>query len=95
MSRGLYLDDKQIAAELGIPVEEWKAIADTLDRDGLPPPNPMFRDRRYWPAVKAFLDDLEGVNEPPEARHRRKWEKEENFNVKPRQRARSEKTHAG
>ena len=53
---GLYLDDRQIARALGVPVDLWRANAVVLARKGLPEPDPLFEGRRYWPAVKAFLD---------------------------------------
>lgn len=58
----LYLTDEQIARRLGLGCAEWKATAGKLERQGLPRPNPLFGDRRYWPAVVAFLDRLEGLD---------------------------------
>jgi hypothetical protein len=68
---GLYLTDEQIARRLGQKPAEWKATASVLQKThaGFPRPNPLFGDRRYWPAVVAFLDRLEGLAarlpEPP------------------------------
>lgn len=62
--RGLYLDDKQIAAELGVTIDDWRAIALVLTRKGLPAPDPLFGGKRYWPAVKAFLDRRYGLDAP-------------------------------
>lgn len=57
----LYADDHQIAAALGISVDEWRANAVVLARSGLPAPDPLFSGRRYWPAVQAFLDAYNGL----------------------------------
>lgn len=61
---GLYLNDKQIADELGIPVDEWRTNAALLKHKGLPAPDPLFGCRYYWPAVKAFLDRRYGLDAP-------------------------------
>jgi len=58
----LYLTEVQIAQRLGVTVNEWKATAVVLERQGLPKPEALFGSRRYWPAVRTFLDrryDLE------------------------------------
>ena len=58
----LYLTEAQIAHRLGVKAEEWRATAVVLERTGLPKPEILFGNRRYWPAVRSFLDrryDLE------------------------------------
>lgn len=53
----LYPDEEEIA-RLVCPkkrVAEWRGLAVVLERDGFPPVDPQFGGR-YWPAVKAFLD---------------------------------------
>jgi hypothetical protein len=57
----LYKSDVEIARELGVPPAKWRANAVVLERRGLPPPDPMFDGKRYWPAVKAFLDRRNGL----------------------------------
>lgn len=74
----LYLTDAEIAKRLGLQLVEWKATARVLEKDGLPRPNPLFGERRYWPAVVAFLDRLEGLGGRSGAPDT--WE--ENFNGK-------------
>ncbi len=37
-------------------LQRWKGAAVLLERSGLPRPDPVFGNRRYWPAVKDFLD---------------------------------------
>lgn len=90
---GLYLDDKQIADELGIPVAEWRENAAVLTQDGLPAPNPLFGNRRYWPAVRAFLDRLEGLGTPSD-RPRRISRENLDAEPQPRRRAGTQKAHA-
>lgn len=58
----LYMTEAQIAQRLGVTVKEWEATATVLERGGLPKPEALFGNRRYWPAVRSFLDrryDLE------------------------------------
>lgn len=52
----LYLTEAEQAARVGLPLDEWKEVASTLEKAGFPTPEPLFRGRRYWPACKAFLD---------------------------------------
>jgi hypothetical protein len=53
----LYLSDKEIAARVGVTAHEWTATATVLERYGLPRRDPLFDNRRCWPAVEAFLID--------------------------------------
>jgi len=73
----LYLTDAEIAARVGVSTDKWKAAVDALK--GLPPADPVFEFRRYWPAVKAYLDRRNGVAESviPQI-----MEAEENWNGK-------------
>ena len=64
MTEPLFLTDKEIAARLGVGADDWAAIVRTLERSGLPEPDPLFGRRRYWPAVKAFLDARSGLGTP-------------------------------
>jgi hypothetical protein len=58
----LYLTDAEIAARVGMSAEEWLAASKALR--GLPPADPVFKHRRYWPAVRAFLDRRNGIDHP-------------------------------
>lgn len=60
----VYLTDHQIARRLGLAQSRWADIAHKLSRQGLPAADPLFDDRRYWPAVVAFLDRRNGVGTP-------------------------------
>lgn len=52
----LFLTEAQIAERIGLPTDKVKIALKTLEKVGLPMPDPVFENRRYWPAVKAFLD---------------------------------------
>lgn len=52
----LYVTEAEIAALVGMSAKEWEAAALVLERSGLPPRDPLFKNKRYWPACKAFLD---------------------------------------
>lgn len=57
----LFPSEPEIArAVLGERWEQWKDKAVILDRKGLPPINPLMGGR-YWPAVKAFFDVVNGL----------------------------------
>jgi hypothetical protein len=57
----LYLTDEQVADRLGIGVDKWRENARVLEPQGLPKRDPLFCRRRYWPAVRAFLDRRNGL----------------------------------
>lgn len=61
---GLYKTEAEIAALVGVGLDKWRANAAVLEKRGLPRRNPLFCDRRYWPAVRACLDRLEGLGTP-------------------------------
>lgn len=51
----IYLKDEEIAARVGMSTGEWGATALVLEKHGLPKRDPLFHNRRCWPAVEAFL----------------------------------------
>jgi hypothetical protein len=57
----IYLNDKEIAKQLGVDSAKWESIAVVLERDGLPRRDPLFDERRCWPAVLEFLLRRAGV----------------------------------
>lgn len=79
----LFPDEVDIArAVLGTGrVSDWKSIAPSLERQGLPRIDPVFGGR-YWPAVKAWMDRRAGLTTmtvPARAREgdtskREKWD---------------------
>ena len=62
LDRGLYKTEIEIARLLGVGEKRWRATARVLERAGLPLGDPLFAGRRYWPAVKAFLDRRHGLS---------------------------------
>jgi hypothetical protein len=57
----LFLTEAETAERVGLAALDWKAAVSALEKTGLPRPDPLFGGRRYWPAVKAFLDRRAGV----------------------------------
>lgn len=52
----LFLTDGEVAVRLGAKPDEFAGTLIVLERAGFPPKDPQFGNRRYWPAVKAWLD---------------------------------------
>lgn len=61
MTDTVYKTESEIAPLLGLTEADWAATALVLERSGLPRQDPVFGDRRYWPAVKRFLDQRAGL----------------------------------
>jgi hypothetical protein len=59
--QGLYPCEAEIARRLSLSEKTWRRLVPALEREGLPPKDPLF-GARYWPAVKAFLDRRHGVH---------------------------------
>lgn len=57
----LFVTDAECAARIGVSTEDFKAMTPTLERSGFPFRDPLFKNRRYWPAVKAYLDKRAGL----------------------------------
>ena len=73
----LYVNDNQLAARLGIPKTEIRAMVTVLERSGFPKPDPQFNNLRYWPAIRAWLDRRNGIVKNAPTGGPRTWE--ENF----------------
>lgn len=58
----LFLNDDEIAVELREDPKAWEAKATVLEREGLPRRDPLFQNRRFWPAVIAFLERRAGFS---------------------------------
>lgn len=55
----LWLTDAEIIRRMGVPEKVARQAIQMLDRtrgSGFPPKQKLWGDRRYWPAVKAYLD---------------------------------------
>jgi hypothetical protein len=66
MTAPLYPTDEQIARELfgtgKTALQDWHMLVAGLNHRGMPQPDPI-TGRRYWPAVRAFLDRRAGLTE--------------------------------
>lgn len=63
----LYPSEDRIVTELYGPdaasamSSGWDGVAKVLERDGLPKRDPLFGNRRFWPAVEAWLRRRNGL----------------------------------
>jgi hypothetical protein len=58
---GLFITDTELIELLGVPVKEARVTIRGLDRDprsGFPKKQKLWGNRRYFPAVEAWLDGL-------------------------------------
>ena len=61
----LWLSDSEIIRRLGVPEKiAREAIRVAEAKAGFPRKQKLWGDRRYWPAVRAYFDNLYGVNVP-------------------------------
>ena len=60
-SEALFLTEAQIADRIGLDTQKFKAALPALSKSGFPEPDPLFENRRYWPACQAFLDRRYGL----------------------------------
>lgn len=60
---GLYITDAELIELLGVPEDIARVTIHNFDtkHTGFPKKQAMFGGRRYWPAVRVFLDNLNGV----------------------------------
>lgn len=70
----LFLTNAECAARIGVSTQDFKDMLPALTRSGFPFPDPLFKDRHYWPAVIAYLDKRAGLEskfvrrQPPPAK---------------------------
>ena len=58
----LYLTDAELIRRLGVPEKTLRPLLPGLEKNyGFPPKSPLFGGRRYWPAVKNWLDKHNGL----------------------------------
>jgi hypothetical protein len=69
----LYLTDAELFRKLGLPRSVIAPLIPTLEtKQAFPRKSDLFGGRRYWPAVKAWLDKYHGINiDPPPQRRER------------------------
>lgn len=64
----LWVTDAEIVRRLGAPRDKARIAIRALDenpRSGFPKKQKLWGDRRYWPAVEAFLDQHYGLKMLP------------------------------
>lgn len=60
---GLYVSDAELIRRLGVPEKQARVALRDLARDPrFPPKDKLLGDRRYWPAVKLYLDRRAGIS---------------------------------
>jgi len=57
----LFVTEAQLAERIGLTTEQLKGALPALAKIGFPMPDPLFENRRYWPACQAFLDRRYGL----------------------------------
>jgi hypothetical protein len=71
MSDTLYITDAELIRRIGVPEKIARAAISALDhnpRSGFPKKVALWGNRRYWPAVKAYLDRTSGIMLAPQRR---------------------------
>jgi hypothetical protein len=56
---GLFVTDAELLRRLGVPEKRGYQALEILDanpKSGFPQKDPLWGDRRYYPAVRAYLD---------------------------------------
>jgi hypothetical protein len=62
----LYLTDAELIRRLGVPEKTIRPMLPALEtKYGFPKKQPLFGNRRYWPAVKIWLDKHNGLMVDP------------------------------
>lgn len=58
----LYLTDAELIRRVGVPEKIMRPMLPGLEEKyNFPKKDPLFGDRRYWPAVKSWLDKHNGL----------------------------------
>lgn len=60
----LFVTDEELMKRLGVSPQVGRPALEVLDRDQrscFPKKDPLWGNRRYWPAVKMFLDRTHGL----------------------------------
>jgi hypothetical protein len=66
LNRVLYVTDAEMLRRIGISEKIGRiAIRELEKRQVFPARDPLFGNKRYWPAVRAFLDARNGVTTTP------------------------------
>lgn len=57
----LFVTEAQIAERIGLTTDQFRGALPALAKAGFPMPDPLFENRRYWPACQLFLDRRYGL----------------------------------
>ncbi|NTB98327.1 winged helix-turn-helix domain-containing protein [Agrobacterium tumefaciens] len=60
-SDALFVTEAQCAERLGLSLDQFKAAILSAEIEGFPKKDTVFGSRRYWPAVRAWLDNRYGL----------------------------------
>ncbi|EMS96971.1 hypothetical protein H009_14643 [Agrobacterium tumefaciens str. Cherry 2E-2-2] len=60
-SDALFVTEAQCAERLGLSLDQFKTAIISAEVEGFPKKDTVFADRRYWPAVRAWLDNRYGL----------------------------------
>ncbi|TCA28417.1 winged helix-turn-helix domain-containing protein [Rhizobium leguminosarum bv. viciae] len=58
---GCFVTEGQLAERLGLTLDQLKIALPAAEKSGFPVKDPLFADRRYWPACVAWLDRRYGL----------------------------------
>lgn len=58
----LFVTEAQCAERLGLNLDQFKTAIISAEIEGFPKKDEVFGSRRYWPAVKAWLDNRYGLS---------------------------------
>lgn len=74
----LFVTEAQCAERLGLSTDQFKTALLAATKSGFPMPDPLFENRRYWPAVRAWLDRRYGMgaegSTPPGLDGKENWD---------------------
>ena len=66
---GLFIFDTEMYRRMGVSEKVGRvAVRELEKRQVFPAKDPLFGNKRYWPAVQAFLDARAGIGPPPPKR---------------------------
>jgi hypothetical protein len=66
LSKVLFVTDAEMLRRIGVSEKIGRiAIRELEKRQEFPPKDPLFGNKRYWPAVRAFFDARGGVTVTP------------------------------
>lgn len=69
MTDELFITDAELIRRMGVPEKIARSVIRMLDSkpSGFPRKQKLWGDRRYWPAVKAYLDRTSGLESETDA----------------------------